>query len=137
MSQTHIRNRFHTISTLFKTTTFTEQQTKTGSTLMKSLQARSMINTCRNIMKKLMRTRMVISKQNMIPVFTTIISRPSLLLRKLIFLEGKLLMMTHWILHLLMDLDRVILHLKLFKSALLNNFKMKKFRSLVKLRSLV
>jgi hypothetical protein len=125
------------ISTLFKTTTFTEQQTKTGSTLMKSLQARSMTNTCRNIMKKPMRTRMVICKQNMIPVFTTIISRPSLLLRKLIFQEGKLLMMTHWILHLLMDLDRVILHLKLFKSALLNNFKMKKFRSLVKLRSLV
>jgi hypothetical protein len=58
-------------------------------------------------------------------------------LRKLIFLGGKLLMMTHWIPHLLMDLDRVILHLKLFKSALLNNFKMKKFRSLVKLRSLV
>jgi hypothetical protein len=57
-------------------------------------------------------------------------------LRKLIFLGGKLLMMTHWILHLLMDLDRVILHLKLFKSALLNNFKMKKFRSLIKLRSL-
>ena len=135
--RTRIQNLFHMISTLFKITIFTEQQTKMASTLMKNLQARLMINTCMNTMKKPMKTLMAINKLNTIPVFIIIINLPSLQLRKLIFQEEKLLMMTLWILHLHMDLDREILRLKLFKNVPLNNFKMKKCKSLGKLRSLV
>ena len=137
MFRTRIQNLFHMISTLFKITIFTEQQTKMVSTLMKNLQARLMINTCMNTMKKPMKTQMAINKLNTIPVFIIIINLPSLQLRKLIFQEEKLLMMTLWILHLHMDLDREILRLKLFKNVPLNNFKMKKCKSLGKLRSLV
>ena len=137
MFRTRIQNLFHMISTLFKITIFTEQQTKMVSTLMKNLQARLMINTCMNTMKKPMKTLMAINKLNTIPVFIIIINLPSLQLRKLIFQEEKLLMMTLWILHLHMDLDREILRLKLFKNVPLNNFKMKKCKSLGKLRSLV
>lgn len=137
MFRTRIQNLFHMISTLFKITIFTEQQTKMASTLMKNLQARLMINTCMNTMKKPMKTLMAINKLNTIPVFIIIINLPSLQLRKLIFQEEKLLMMTLWILHLHMDLDREILRLKLFKNVPLNNFKMKKCKSLGKLRSLV
>lgn len=137
MFRTRIQNLFHMISTLFKITIFTEQQTKMASTLMKNLQARLMINTCMNTMKKPMKTLMAINKLNTIPVFIIIINLPSLQLRKLIFQEEKLLMMTLWILHLHMDLDREILRLKLFKNVPLNNFKMKKCWSLGKLRSLV
>jgi hypothetical protein len=135
--RTRIQNLFHMISTLFKITIFTEQQTKMVSTLMKNLQARLMINTCMNTMKKPMKTLMAINKLNTIPVFIIIINLPSLQLRKLIFQGEKLLMMTLWILHLHMDLDREILRLKLFKNVPLNNFKMKKCWSLGKLRSLV
>lgn len=137
MFRTRIQNLFHMISTLFKITIFTEQQTKMASTLMKNLQARLMINTCMNTMKKPMKTLTAINKLNTIPVFIIIINLPSLQLRKLIFQEEKLLMMTLWILHLHMDLDREILRLKLFKNVPLNNFKMKKCKSLGKLRSLV
>lgn len=137
MFRTRIQNLFHMISTLFKITILTEQQTKMASTLMKNLQARLMINTCMNTMKKPMKTLMAINKLNTIPVFIIIINLPSLQLKKLIFQGEKLLMMTLWILHLHMDLDREILRLKLFKNVPLNNFKMKKCKSLGKLRSLV